>query len=455
MSDLALLSAAQLARMVRDRDISPVELLQDSLTRIEALEPTLKAWETIDGEGSIQEARRSETAVMAGRAIGPLHGVPFGIKDIIDTAGIRTSMSSDIFRDNTPVSDASVVARLKGSGAIALGKTVSTPFAMGDPPRTVNPWRADCTPGGSSSGSAVAVATGECSLALGTQTTGSIVRPASFNGIVGFKPTYGLVSRRGVFPVSWSLDTVGVMTRTVTDAAVALDVIAGHDSIDPGSSHREHRPVTPQLVSSGITAPRLGIVSGDIERSTPVELQAHMFEVIEFLRQGGNYVELFDLPVSYLAIRDATLLVDLVESSAVHKKTFFERPDDFTPSVRTKIECGELISASSYLKAQQMRRQFRADMDAMLQSFDALIMPAAPGPAPSDLSTTGDPSFCAPWSAAGLPAIAIPTGISQGGLPLGVQLVGRGFDDARLLKAARWVEERVAFKTTLPPLAQV
>jgi Asp-tRNA(Asn)/Glu-tRNA(Gln) amidotransferase A subunit family amidase len=442
-----------MAQMVRQREASPIDLTRFALDRIERLEPALQAWELVDAEGAMAEAHRAEEAVMSGRPLGPLHGVPVAVKDIIDTAGIRTTMSSPIFKDRVPLYDAAAVARLKGAGAIVLGKTVSTPFAMGDPSRTRNPWRRDCTPGGSSSGSAVAVATGECPLALGTQTSGSVVRPAAFNGVTGFKPTYGLISRRGVFPVSWSLDTVGVLTRSVTDAAVALDVLAGYDEADPGSASRRHGPVAPQLVSSDSEPPRLGIVSGDIERSTSVELQAHMFEAIEYLRQGGQWVELFDLPISYLRIRDALLLVDIVETAAVHRKIFRERPEDYSPGVRAKIECGELVPASAYVSAQRLRRQFRQDMDGMMRSIDALIMPAAPGPAPADLTTTGDPAFCAPWSAAGLPAIAIPTGISQGGLPLAVQLVGRGFDDARLLRAARWVEERLAYRPSLPPLA--
>ena len=238
----------------------------------------------------------------------------------------------------------------------------------------------------------------------------------------------------------------------MTDAAVALDVLAGYDSSDPGSASRAHTPVAPGVVAGDIAPPRLGIVSGDIERSASVEVQAHTFEAIEYLRQGGNWVELFDLPISYLAIRDATLLVNQVECAAVHRKVFRERPDEYTPKVRAQIECGELIPASAYMQAQRLRRQFRRDMDEMMRSLDALILPAAPTPAPADLATTGDPSFCAPWSAAGLPSIAIPTGISQGGLPLGVQLVGRGFDDARLLRAARWVERRLDYRPKLPPL---
>jgi Asp-tRNA(Asn)/Glu-tRNA(Gln) amidotransferase A subunit family amidase len=438
-----------MSEAVRRRDVSPVELVRGRLALVDLLEPQLQAWETVDRDGALAQAALAEEAVSRGDMVGPLHGVPVGIKDIIATAGLRTTMSSRIFRNNVPVQDAAVVARLKGAGAIVLGKTVSTEFAMADPPRTRNPWDFARTPGGSSSGSAVAVACGECSLALGTQTAGSVIRPAAYNGVTGFKPTYGMVSRRGVFPVSWTLDTVGWMVRTVTDAALVLDVLAGPDPADAGSHGGAYSPVTPTVVESR-DAPRLGVVSGDFERNSSVEMQAHMFELIEMLRQGGNYVELFDLPISYIAIRDAQLLIDYTETASVHRGMFAERPEDYGPHVRARIECGELIPATAYLGAQRLRRQFRSDMDAAMATVDALIMPAAPAPAPADLTTTGDPGFYSPWSMAGLPAITVPTGLSRSGMPLGVQMVGRGFDDAGLLRAARWVEERAGYEPTVP-----
>ena len=328
---------------------------------------------------------------------------------------------------------------------------------MGDPPRTLNPWNREHTPGGSSSGSAVAVASGHCPAALGTQTAGSVIRPAAYNGVTGFKPTYGLVSRRGVFPVSWTLDTVGWMTRTVTDVAVLMDVLSGFDPTDPASVPSAGQgKFAANLTDGGYGSgpgPKLGIVSGDIERSTSTEMQAHMFEVIELLRQGGNWVELFDLPISYLYIRDAKLVIDAVETAEVHRQVFRERPGDYGPSASAKIETGHLLPGTAYVEGQRLRRQFRRDMDEGMASLDALIMPAAAGPAPRDLTTTGDPAFYSPWTTGGLPTITVPTGISRSGLPLGVQLIGKGHDDAGLLRAARWVEERVAYSPQLPPLA--
>ncbi len=453
MTDLSLDSVTRIAQLVRDGAMSSADVVTGALDRIEQTDGLLQAWETVDREGALAQADLADSALARGETLGPLHGVPVGIKDIIATAGLRTSMGSPIYSDNVPTQDSTVVARLKGAGAIVLGKTVTVEFAMSDPPRTLNPWNRARTPGGSSSGSAVAVASGHCSAALGTQTAGSVIRPAAYNGVIGFKPTYGLVPRKGVFPVSWTLDTVGWMTQTVTDAAVLMDVLSGADSSDPSAVRSRRSGSYAASVSEHIGAPKLGIVSGDIERHASVEMQAHMFELIELLRQGGNWVELFDLPFSYLYIRDAKLAIDSAETYQVHRQTIAERPEHYGPKAREKIESGALIPTNSYLLGQRLRRQFRREMDESLAAMDALIMPAAEGPAPKDLSTTGNPDFQSPWTTAGLPAITIPTGISRDGMPLGVQMVGRGHDDARLLRAAKWVEERVRYERKLPPLA--
>ncbi len=454
MTDLALASVTRLAQLIREGEISSLEVTRTALERIKRTEAELQAWETLASEDAIAQARSADAEVASGSVLGPLHGVPVGIKDIISTQGIRTSMGSPIYADNIPTQDAAVVARLKGAGAIVLGKTVTTQFATSDPPRTPNPWNPACTPGGSSTGSAVAVASGHVPMALGTQTGGSVNRPATYNGVTGFKPTYGLVSRRGVYPLSWTLDTVGWMARTVLDAAVLLDVLRGHDPADPSTVRSDQGRSSAASLSDPAEPPRLGIVSGDIEMATSTEMQAHMFEVIELLRQGGQWVELFDLPISYLYSRDANNVFQAVEMAEVHRANFAERPDDFAPKARAKIEIGQLVPATAYAQAHRLRRQFRRDMDESMASLDALIMPGAIGPAPSDLTTTGDPAFYAPWTTAGLPTISIPTGLSRSGMPIGVQLIGRGHDDLRLLHAARWVEEQVAYQPVLPPMAE-
>ena len=455
MSELALASATRTAQLVRTGVLSAEQVVTEAIERIKAQDRQLQAWETLDIDGALQQARQADATARRGDILGPLHGVPVGVKDIISTAGIRTSMGSPIYRDNVPTLDAALVSRLKGAGAIVLGKTVTTQFAMGDPARTKNPWNSAHTPGGSSVGSAVAVAAGHCPVAIGTQTAGSVNRPAAYNGVTGFKPTYGLVSRRGVFPVSWTLDTVGWMTRTVRDAAVLMDVLAGYDRNDAASVPGTHVEGYARALTNTDPSyvPKLGIVSGDIERGTSTEMQAHMFELIEYLRQGGTWVELFDLPVSYVNIRDAELAIHSTEAAEVHRQAFAERPGDYSPSARSRIEIGAVIPATSYVQAQRLRRQFRTDMDEGLASLDALIMPAAIGPAPRDLSTTGSPAFYSPWTTAGLPTITVPTALSVlNDMPLGVMLIGKGHDDIGLLRAARWVEERVAYSPGLPPL---
>ncbi len=454
MTELALASVTHTAQLIRSRALTVEQLVTTAFQRIEEQDEHLQAWETLDAEGALRQARQADSAVARGETLGPLHGVPVGVKDIIATAGIRTSMGSPIYRDNNPTLDAGLVSRLKGAGAIVLGKTVTTEFAMGDPARTKNPWNSAHTPGGSSVGSAVAVASGHCPVAIGTQTAGSVNRPAAYNGVTGFKPTYGLVSRRGVFPVSWTLDTVGWMTRTVTDAAVLLDVLSGYDRYDAAGVPGTHSEGYVRALTNTDPAyvPKLGIISGDIERTASTEMQAHMFELIEYLRQGGTWVELFDLPISYIHIRDAELAIHAVEAAEVHRRTFAERPGDYGTKSRARIETGAVIPGTSYVQAQRLRRQFRHDMDEGMASLDALIMPAAVGPAPKDLSTTGSTAFYSPWTTAGLPTITVPTALSvRNGMPLGAMLIGKGHDDIGLLRAARWVEERVAYSPTLPP----
>ena len=438
-------------RLLVEREISARELVDETLAAIDNMEPALQAWEAVDRGRAVHEAEHADKALDSGRPLGPLHGVPVGVKDIFATAGLRTSMGSRIFRDHVPARDATAVARLRGAGAIVIGKTVSTEFAMGDPPRTLNPWNSKHTPGGSSSGSAVAVAAGQVPLALGTQTGGSVIRPAAYNGVVGYKPTYGMVSRGGVFPLSWTLDTVGWMTRSVRDAALALDVLAGHDPADPGSVEASYSPAV-GVMETGRGRLRLGIVSGDIERRTSAEGQAHFFEVIETLRLAGHAVELFDLPMSYFATREARLVINHSEAAAVHGKIHQKRAAEYSPSARSVIEAGLLIPSAAYVQSQRLRRLFRQDIDESMIAVDALIMPAAPGPAPADLSTTGDTSFYTPWSLAGLPAITIPSGMSRSGLPLGVQMVGKGFSDATLLRAAAEVERVLEFDPGMPPV---
>ncbi len=456
MSEGSRMTVTQASRLIKSGDLSPVDLVSRCLAVIESLEPRLRAWETIDRPGAIAAASEAEQEISRDGPRTPLHGIPVGLKDIYFTAGMRTSMSSRVYANFVPEYDAASVERLRGAGAIILGKTVTTEFATADPSRTVNPWNPAHTPGGSSSGSAVAVAVGMCPVATGSQTAGSVNRPAAYNGVVGFKPTYGRVSRFGVFPVSWTLDTLGWMTGEVRDAAIMLDVLSGHDARDSGSADLPPTSSTLSLdYEDPAWTPRIGVVAGPFAELADLETMANLHEVTQALGAAGAEIDFFDLPDSVLGINEAQVVIDYAECAQVHREMFARRAADYAPKVRSRIECGALIPASAYVQAQRLRRQFRAEMEAAVGvAFDALIAPATPSPAPADLSTTGDPVFQAPWTTAGLPVLNLPTGLSDrgdGGVPLGVQLIARGFEEERLLRVGRWVEKTLDVDLGAPP----
>lgn len=440
MAESYRLGVAEAAQQMRNRELSPVSLAQSLLERIEALEPTLQAWVTIDREEVLTTAQQREQELERKAAKGVLHGVPVGLKDIFYTAGMKTSACSRIYADFVPAYDATVVARLKGAGAIILGKAVTTEFASSDPSPTRNPWNLAHTPGGSSSGSSVAVATGMCAAALGSQTGGSTCRPAAYNGIVGLKPTYGRISRYGVVPLSWSLDTVGILVRSVEDAAIMLQVMAGHDPHDPGSSTQAVPDYLEQMKAHD-QPPRIGLIKEFFfGRSTP-EIRSHTEAIAQKLAQAGATVEEISLPRSFATAHSCQRVVSNVEAAAFHEESFRERADEYGPKIRANIEMGMLVPGVRYLQAQRLRRQFRQDMTDLVKWVDMALTPATPEPAPGDLTTTGDAVFQAPWTSSGLPTIVIPSGLSQTGLPLGVQFGGLPFEEGKLLGAARWCEE--------------
>ena len=443
------LTVAGAAQQVSQGRLSPVALAQSMLDRIEALDPALKAWVTVDREDVLSVARQREQELEASGPKGPIHGVPVALKDIFYTAGMKTTACSRIYADFVPNYDATCVARIKDAGGIILGKAVTTEFAYGDPSPTLNPWDAAHTPGGSSSGSSVAVATQMCAAALGSQTGGSTCRPAAYNGIVGLKATYGRISRYGVVPVSWSLDTVGILVRTVEDAAIMLQVMAGHDPNDPGSS-AEPVPDYLREMDSLDTPPRIGLVREFFfERSTP-EVVSHTQEVVQRLAQAGAGVEEVGLPDSFATAHSCQSLVSIVECAAFHEEFFRDRADEYGPNIRSRIETGMLVPGVRYLQAQRLRRQFRRDLVEMVKGFDVVLMPATPAPAPRDLSNTGDAVFQVPWTSSGVPTIVLPSGLSESGLPLGIQLAGLPFQEEKLLAAARWCETALGVSLSPP-----
>jgi len=439
MSELYNLGVADAAKQIRDRSLSPVALANALLERVDTLDPTLKAWVTIDREEVLNAALERELELDSSGPRGPLHGVAIGLKDIFYTAGMKTTACSRIYADFVPTYDATCVAKLKEAGAIILGKAVTTEFASGDPSPARNPWNLEHTPGGSSSGSSVAVATGMCSAALGSQTGGSTCRPAAYNGIVGLKPTYGRISRRGVVPLSWSLDTVGILVRSVADGAVMLQAMAGHDPQDPGSS-AEPVPDYFQQMADFNRPPRIGLVKEFFFDRSTSEIREHTEMVAQKLVDAGATVQEVGLPGSFATAHDCQRVVSNVEAAAFHEENYRTRAQEYGPKIRNSIAMGMLIPGVRYLQAQRLRRQFRLDMIGLVDKFDAILTPAVTEPAPKDLTTTGDAVFQAPWTSAGLPTIAIPSGISTLGLPLAIQLGGLPFEEGKLLGVAQWCE---------------
>jgi Asp-tRNA(Asn)/Glu-tRNA(Gln) amidotransferase A subunit family amidase len=323
---------------------------------------------------------------------------------------------------------------------------VTTQFAAGDPSPTRNPWRADRTPGGSSSGSAVAVAARLVPIALGTQTGGSILRPAAYNGVVGLKPTYGRVSRRGIVPLSWTLDHAGPIARSVEDAALALGVLAGHDPLDPRSLLAP--PFRPAAARPALPEPRLGLLTDVVDRAQ-ADVRAHILEVVAHLREAGASVTEIRLRSSFDRYLAAHRLTMQAEAAAVHAAWIARERQLYSPRIRSEAMVGQLLPGWVYLQAQRVRRQLSAETEELAAGVDAFLTPTASNVAPGP-ETTGDASFQALWSLLGWPSISLPSGISSEGLPFAVQLVARRLDEVTLLRAARRVEEVLAF-TGRPP----
>ena len=449
MSEPFQLGVAEAADAIRQGDLSPSDLARTLLERIDSIDGGLQAWATIDREDVLGVARQREEELAQSGPKGPIHGVPVGLKDIFYTAGMKTAAGSKVYADFVPAYDATVVTKIKNAGGVILGKAVTTEFASGDPSPSINPWNPAHTPGGSSSGSSVAVATQMCAAALGSQTGGSTCRPAAYNGIVGLKPTYGRISRYGVVPVSWSLDTVGILVRSIEDAAIMLQVMAGYDPNDPGSVDAPV-PDYREMMNLSDRPPRIGLLRGFFqERSTP-EVWAHTEAVAQKLAQAGATLVDVDLPESFATAHSCQRIVSSVESAAFHEESFRDRADDYGPRIRSSIEMGMLIPGIHYLQAQRLRRQFKQDMSAMLNGVDVVMTPATPAPAPEDLSTTGDPAFQVPWTSAGLPTVVVPSGISESGLPVAVQFGAPLLQEGRLLGVARWCERALGVSLSPP-----
>jgi aspartyl-tRNA(Asn)/glutamyl-tRNA(Gln) amidotransferase subunit A len=463
MSDAHWLTAAEIAAGYAARELSPVELVQALLDRIAALDPRLHAFITVDGDTALDAARLAEREIMAGRTRGPLHGVPVGLKDIIDVAGLPTTCHSRILLDKVATADAEVTARLRAAGAIILGKLALHEFAIGGPafdlpfPPARNPWNPDHHPGGSSSGSGAALAAGLVPLALGTDTGGSVRNPAGACGVVGLKPTYGLVSRRGVFPLAFTLDHVGPMARSVADTALLLDVLAGHDPADPGSVATAARRFGSDL-ARGLRGLRVGFVRHFHETDLPAdpEIAAALEEAARVLAREGAEVRPVTLP-SLSAFSGAQRVIMLAESWAIHAGWLRERPGDYSAASRRKLMSGAFLSAGDYVRAQQRRSVLMAAVDDVFRDVDVLLCASAMDPAcriddAEAVARTYPRQARNPFNLTGHPALALMGGLSAAGLPLPLQLVGRTHDEVTLLRAAAGFERATPWHQRRPPV---
>jgi aspartyl-tRNA(Asn)/glutamyl-tRNA(Gln) amidotransferase subunit A len=429
---------AEAARAIRAKELSPVDLVEAVLARIDTLDARVQAWALVDREGARAAARQAADEATRGVLRGPLHGVPFGAKDIFYSAGLRTEGGSKVMAGFVPAYDATAVARLRSAGAILLGKCHTTEFATYDPAPTRNPWNLACTPGGSSSGSAAAVAARMVPLALGSQTIGSNVRPASYCGLVGLKPTFGRISARGVMALSYTQDHVGLMTRSVEDVALGLGLVAGHDPDDPSSSRA---PVPDYLAAiTRRRAPRVGLLREFFFERATAEVARITSESVDRLARAGAMVEEAKLPGSFRAVHAAANLIVRSDTAGIHAERFAKHADLYRPAIRGMIETGMLVPGELYVRSLRVRRQFRREMLPLLERYDVLLTPTTPAPAPEGMAT-GDPQFQVPWSLSGLPSITVPCGLSASGLPLGLQLVSGMFTEAPLLAAAAWCED--------------
>ena len=435
------LSAVDLRDRLASGAIRAVELLEACLERIGRVEPEVQAWAWLDGDSALAQARALDARRQSGAPIGPLHGLPVALKDIIDTKGIPTENGTPIDAGRVPGADAWIVARLRAAGAIILGKTVTTECAYMHPGKTRNPWNAGHTPGGSSQGSAAAVAAGMVPLAIGTQTGGSVIRPASFCGIVGFKPSFGLIPRTGVLMQSATLDTLGVFARTPEDAALLTEVLAGHDPADRAT---EAIP-TPRMLSVAQAKAPVKPVFAFMRLPGHAEAHPEMRDGIdELVAALGDQAWEAPLPGLFREAEAQRRRINFAEMSKCYYALERRGRAQMSDILQSAMDEGKAIPARDYIAALDWRDLMNAALDEIFDRCDAILCPAAPGPAPEGLASTGSAIFNGLWTLAGTPAVTLPLLQSESGLPMGVQLVGRRGDDARLLRTARWLSHHIA-----------
>ena len=441
-NDLEWLSLHEASELVRRKSVSPVELTQVCLARIEKLNPSLNAFITVTADEALREAREAESEIQRGRWKGPLHGIPIALKDLIDTAGVKTTAASGVFKDRVPAEDAEVVRRLKSAGAVFLGKLNMHEFAYGITSAVSyfgavhNPWKTEYSAGGSSGGSAAAVAAGLCYGALGSDTSCSIRLPASYCGIVGLKPTYGRVSTRGVVPLSWSLDHVGPMTRSALDAALILEVIAGYDSQEITSTNV---PV-PNYSGMPSKRPRLGVPRDQFWKSLDPEVEAAMNQALAVLAKLTAETRELQIPLNPNANR-----VLGPEAYAYHLSYVEKSREFYQPQTLRSLRAAASVTAATYIEARRDLDRLRREAPAVFSNIDLLVMPTVPLPPPllgaSDDQVAIRLQNTAAFDMNGMPAVSIPCGFTKNGLPIGMQIVGPPWGEAAVLETALAYEQ--------------
>lgn len=439
--DAADFTALEARERLAKGEFGAGDYLAACLERIEAREDEVKAWRVIDRDLAKRQAENADAFRKSGRAIGPLHGIPVGIKDIIDTADMPTENGTVLDSGRRPRHDAVLVTRLRAAGAIILGKTVTTELAFFTPRETRNPHDSKRTPGGSSSGSAAAVAARMVPLAVGTQTAGSVIRPASFCGIVGFKPSFGMIARTGVLAQSAPLDTIGLFAHSVEDVALIGDVLAGHDAGDPDSTIE----APPRLLELARSKPPLKPLFGFVKQPAWDQAEPTTQEAFgELVEEIADQCDETPLPGIFAEGAAAHRAV-MTAGFARNLRRYYERgADQLSPQLLDAIREGQAVTAVQYLSALDWRDVLNAGLERIFERYDAIVTPAAIGEAPVGLDATGLPVFNSLWTLLGLPAVTLPLMQGPNGLPLGVQLVGRRGFDGRLLRTARWLMQHIA-----------
>ena len=467
--DLPFLTASQLSKLIESKEVSPVEATEAYLDRIQEVDSKLNSYITVTGEQALEAAREAEQEIAQGNYRGPMHGVPVGVKDQFNTAGIRTTGGSALLKDNVPDEDATVITKLKKAGAVLLGKLNMSEFAMAEiyhhpygTPR--NPWDLERNPGTSSSGSGAATAASLCATSLGEDTGGSIRGPANFSGLVGLRPSYGRVSRYGVLGGSWSMDTVGPISRSVEDAAITIQAIAGHDPKDP---YTWNVPVPDyrKALTGDIQGLKVGVIQERMDSpSLDAEFRETVAKAIGVLGELGAAAEDVSIPLAPDAGALSMTIIG-VEWSNLHRPVFEPHIDYLDHNNKIRFLTGSIVPAQAYYKAQKLRAVLRQQILDALEKVDVLVLPAGPVTAPLVESVQGIQSkehalnglagrisFTGPFNLAGTPALSVPCGFSAAGMPMGLQIVGRPFDEEMVLRVAHAYEQNTDWHDRRPPV---